>query len=382
LRYTGVVTNSGNITLTDVVVNNNIRGSSFPYLGPINLAPGETAGYVIEYVVGSDFCGMDNVTVKGLSICGDIPVSNSVATQCDVLTDPSIHVTSVCPGGPLERGQNATFTGTVTNTGDSTLRNILVSHHFVIKTQDPSSEASITGPLTMAPGESINFTFDLVAPADWECCELADTVTALGNDRCSQTSVSSTSTTVCPLLTHPKLLVTMDCPVGQFADGDWVEYTGTVENTGDIVLSNVTVVGTRGGVDEELVSSFNLSAGETEFFYGSYVKVGSGPASPLVVTAKGIDVCTGGNILATSSCNSEVGPESPLLVSIIMSGEQIQLNWNSTPGTSYRIQCRIDDLHQGDWLDSGEITATEAKSSWAEIMNGKQSRFYRVVESQ
>ena len=177
LQYSGTVSNAGNITLVDVTIVNTQPSAGSPVLGPITLAPGESVTYYASYLVSPDFCGTDTVTARGLDACTFAPVVNSVTTTCPVMTTPRIFVTKNCPPEPTPHLGVLIFTGTVSNPGNVTLTNV-----FVVNNQ-PSNNTPVIGPITLAPGASVNFTGSYTAPQ--YCCEIVDTLTARGQDRCS-----------------------------------------------------------------------------------------------------------------------------------------------------------------------------------------------------
>ena len=130
LKYSGSVSNAGNITLIDVRIMNSQPGAGSPVFGPVTLAPGEAVTYDASYVVLPDFCGADTVTARGLDACSFAPVLNSVTTSCPVLTNPRIAVTKDCPTQPTPRGGLFVFTGSVSNPGDVTLTNVVVVNNY------------------------------------------------------------------------------------------------------------------------------------------------------------------------------------------------------------------------------------------------------------
>ena len=160
LYYSGTVSNAGNITLVGVTIVNTQPDAGSPVLGPIALAPGESVSYYASYLVTPDFCGLDTVTAQGLDLCTLAPVVNSMTTTCPILTTPRIAVTQNCPAQPTPRGGLYTFTGTVSNPGDVTLIDVFVANNYQVdcfsRTNGP-----VIGPITLAPGASVNFTWQL-----------------------------------------------------------------------------------------------------------------------------------------------------------------------------------------------------------------------------
>ncbi len=347
LKYTGTVSNTGNITLVDVTVTNSQPLGGGRILGPITLAPGETITYAASYIVPVDFCGTDTVTVSGYGSCTQALVTNSVTTTCPVTTSPRILVTQSCPTQPTLRGGIHTFTGTVSNPGNVTLTNV-----FVINNQ-PAPNTPVIGPITLAPGVLVSFSGSYTAPA--ACCEILSTLSATGQDRCGGTTVSATASKLCPLMSTPIIAVTRVCPTTPVPVGGQFTFTGTVSNTGDVYLTNVfvyssqpvsvltwqpdaagRVVALKGlsgqnsqgrlqalqaawydcqgpnlssastslaGNNTPVLGPIQLAPGETKKFSGTYrVTSGSDPMNDFV-TANGTDTCRARTVSAAANCS-------------------------------------------------------------------------------
>lgn len=281
MTYSGTVSNAGNVPLINVLVSNNQPSNNSPVLGPITLAPGESVPYYASYIVPADFCGTDTVTASGLDVCTFLPVTHSVTATCPVTTAPRISVIKNCPVVPPALGGLYTFTGTVSNSGNVTLINV-----FVVDNQ-PTNNTPVIGPLTLAPGASANFSGSYIAPTD--CCEVIDTVTARGQDRCSGTNVTATSTTFCRLLTRPAIAVDQTCPPDSMPIGSVFTFTGSVTNTGDVVLTNVFVRSSQPN-NTRLLGPIELAPGESEGFSGTYTIMGG--TNTTIVTNRSTTVTT------------------------------------------------------------------------------------------
>jgi uncharacterized repeat protein (TIGR01451 family) len=294
LTYTGSVSNAGNITLINVTVANSQSPGS-PVLGPITLAPGESVAYTASYLVPADFCGTDTVTATGLDICTFLPVVNSVTTTCPVVTAPRILVTKNCPLLPTPRGGLYTFTGTVSNPGNVTLINV-----YVVDNQ-PTNNTPVLGPITLAPGASMNFSGSYLAPncPFDNCCFIIDTVTARGQDRCTASNVTATATAVCPLLITPGIVVVQNCPPAPITMGSDYRFSGYVTNTGNTVLTNVFVFGPQ-GTNSPLLGPIELAPGESESFSGGYTVPFD--TCSVSITTRGQDVCAGNVAANSASC--------------------------------------------------------------------------------
>jgi hypothetical protein len=384
VTYNGVVTNTGDITLTDLVVYGSLRGSGDPsYLGPINLAPGESVSYKASFIVSAENCGQETVTVEATSLCGDVHVTDSVSSACPIVVSPGIEVLSFCPQEPLVRGRVATYSGIVINTGDVSLSGVTVHSMISIHNGAVSAGSVVFGPdVVIGPGESRAFNYDAAIPDDVDCCELVSQLMVTGVSFCTSEEVTTTSTTVCQIQTNPAIDVQFtECPQGIIPIGGWVEYFGVVTNTGDIILDNVTVKATVNGEERALVNSIMLAPGETELFTTMFEKSATGAVQPLVAIAEGTDTCLGKIVLDASVCNP--GAVAPFGVnSILPNGSgQFVIRANVMPGRLYSLQY-CDRLAGDVWLDlDSKVIAESTTITFTNQHNaGVPARFYRVVE--
>jgi uncharacterized repeat protein (TIGR01451 family) len=372
LRYSGSVSNAGNIALTGVTVVSDMPQTGTPVLGPIDLAPGESVAYLGSYTVPADFCGTDTVTAQGLDACTSVAVVNSVTTSCSVVTSPRIGVTHDCPAQPTPRGGVHTFTGTVSNLGNVTLDNV------VVVVNEPSLNTPVFGPITLAPGASASFTGSYTAPTC--CCEFTDTITAHGLDRCARTSVAATSSTVCPLLSTPSITVTRVCPTAPVSAGGTFAYSGVVRNTGDVVLTNVFVFSNQPTANTALLGPIELAPGESEDFTGSYtVAANSNPALD-TVKASGTDTCQARTVTATANCAGPLPASAEFAISAtLLVGGKLRITWAATVGTSYCLQTK-SGLKDAPWETiPGNVTASGSTASAETGMGPGDQRFYRVM---
>ena len=296
LTYSGTVSNAGDIALTGVMVVDSEPYRNSPVLGPLTLAPGEFAPYTGSYIVPDDFCGGDTVTASGLDACGLVTTSNSVTTPCAITTSPAINVYKNCPLLPVARGGLYSYTGSVSNSGNVTLDSI-----FVVDNQ-PSNNTPVIGPITLAPGASAAFTNSYLAP--YCCCSILDVLTGSGLDDCTRSSVTATAAADCPLLSTPFLAVVEQCPAATVPVGGLFEFTGSVTNIGDVVLTNVYVYSSLPVSNTVVLGPLELAPGQAEPFSSSFI-VAAGEGG-LTVTTSGLDTCQGMLATATANCSGTV----------------------------------------------------------------------------
>jgi len=320
--FSGSVSNSGNITLTNIVVVNNQPSNNTPVFTLPSLAPGASTNFTGSYMVPITFgpvpiCSVtDTLTATGRSVCG-VPVTNTVTATCPIFTSPRIVVTTSCPTNPVGQGGLLTYSGTVSNAGNITLTNIVVVNNW------PPGFSNIvvfTVP-SLAPGATTNFTGTYVVPLN--CCVAWIWVEASGQG-CDGVTVTDTDSRTCAVFTSPGIVVTKVCvPTlnrrGQTVpatNGGTITYTGTVCNTGNITLYNVTVVDNLGNqpINNTLViGPIILAPGECKPYTGSYI-VPPDFCGADTVTARGFDYCSGALVTNSATATCPIAPYSPRIV--------------------------------------------------------------------
>jgi len=376
LTYSGTVSNSGNITLIGVVIVNNQPTNNSPVLGPIDLVPGQSVSYTASYIIPSDFCGSDTVTATGSDVCTSLQVSKSVTTTCPVVTTPGLSVIKNCPATPTPRGGLYIYTGMVTNTGNVTLVNVIVVN------DQPTNNTPVFGPITLAPGASANFTNSYIAPLC--CCEIIDTITATGQDRCDSTNVSATASQVCPLLTTPALTITEVCPATPVPLGGLFVFSGSISNSGDVVLTNVYVFGPQPGTGTPVLGPMELAPGETETFSGSSVLT----SVTNTVTATGTDTCQARTVTARANCSGPLQAVQPVIggpgvPAIRFSNGSFGLSFATEAGMTYNVQFK-NSLSDPTWTTLPNMPAigTGGPLTITDSAGGPPIRYYRVTLAQ
>jgi hypothetical protein len=290
-----------------------------------------------------------------------------------VKTSPRITVTKNCSPIPTLRGALYTFTGSVTNTGNVTLINVIVVN------DQPTNNTPVLGPITLAPGAWTNFTGSYIAPLC--CCEVVDTLTVTGQDRCTAASVSASATQVCPLLTTPRLTVTEVCPATQVPVGGLLIFSGSVSNAGDITLTNVYVLSPQPGNTAPVLGPLELAPGESETFNGSYVVTGV----TNIVVASGTDICQARTVTTTANCSGTILRVQPVIggpgvpASAYANGA-FGLSFATQAGASYKVQYK-DTSNGPAWTDlpNMPVAGTGGVLTVTDSAGGPASRFYRVV---
>lgn len=287
LVFTGTVTNTGNITLTNVVVVNNMPAAGTVVFGPADLAPGAGAAFAGSYVVPVDSCGpySDTVVATGADKCFGKVVSSTATTSCPGISSPAIAITQECPPNPTPIGGTMTFTAHVSNTGNITLTDIIVVN------DKPSAGTVVLRVASLAPGASTNFTAGFTVPASLDACSIANTLAVTGKNKCNTQTVAASVTKICPVTSAPGIEVTKICPATPPSPGGVQTFTGSVRNTGNVTLSNVTVVVNRPAAGTVVYTAASLAAGATASFTGSYTVPQDDCSVTDTVTATAVDRC-------------------------------------------------------------------------------------------
>ncbi|NBH06482.1 WD40 repeat domain-containing protein [Amycolatopsis sp. SID8362] len=256
IAYTFTVTNTGNVTLNPVSVDD-------PKVGPVScpvtsLAPGEsTRCSAAPYVLTQsdvDAGKVDNTaTATGRSPDGgtatgtDSTSTPLTGTASISLTKAISGVTDVNGNRVVDAGDTVAYTFTVTNTGNVTLSAVAVA--------DPKV-GPVSCPVTsLAPGKSTRCS---AAPypltqSDVDAGKVDNTATATGKAP-SGDPVTDDDTATLPITSGPSISLTK--AVSGIADvngnrvvdaGDTVAYTFTVTNTGNVTLSAVAVADPKVG---------------------------------------------------------------------------------------------------------------------------------------
>ena len=165
-EFSGFVTNTGDAILTNVLVfstypcRDNLpsgvsidsRQLPLPLLGPIDLAPGQSAPYTGCMFVPYNTCEV-TVIVTSQETCKGTWITNTVS--CPVAVTPGITLRENCREGQVTNGSSVFFTGMICNTGNITL-------NIVVSSGQPVNILPL-GPIMLDPGACTNFTGSYIA---------------------------------------------------------------------------------------------------------------------------------------------------------------------------------------------------------------------------
>ena len=295
ITFTGTVTNcsayNGNSsTLVGVTVTNFNDGGYFTVLFPTNLAFGQAAPFSGSWVpLNPCLPSTAILTAVATDQYTSTPrtLTNFTTITCQNALTPGIKVTKVCPAQPVSPGQLLAFSGSVSNTGNVTLTNIVVVNN------QPSNNTLVFRLPSLAPGAVANFTNSYPAPTN---CSVADTLTATATNRCG-VGVISTAYAACPILITPQITVTAACPTNPVVPGGSLTYSGTVQNAGNITLTNVVVFSDRPVTNTTVLTVASLAPGvSTNFTAGPYPVPTNACSVTTTFSGRGKDVCTANQV--------------------------------------------------------------------------------------
>ncbi len=284
ITYTYRVTNTGNVTLHDVTVDDSNLGKiDCP---KTTLAPGEMMTCTATHVTTQSNVnagGIKNVaTVTGHPPDGLHPVTDEADDAVIGVRHPAIEITKVArPRNYTAAGQAITYTYTVTNTGNVTLYHV----HFTDSTIKGPFSCTPHMPATLEPGESMTCTATYITTQeDVDRGHFQNSATATGTPPYDLKHPSDTAVEEIFRLNRPAIAIAKTSLPHQYnAPGQLLHYTYTVRNTGNVTLHDVTVVDSRlGKIDcpkttlargEKMICTATLTVNQDDINEGSVTNI-------------------------------------------------------------------------------------------------------------
>ncbi|RDZ26335.1 hypothetical protein DX914_15120, partial [Lysobacter silvisoli] len=240
IAYTFLVTNTGNVTVTGIAVND-AQLDAAAVCPATTLAPGAsttcTGTHTITQAEIDAGTVNNSATVTGTPPGGGTTTSPPDTTTTPITPAPALTVdkTAGTPSGNAA-GSTIAYTFLVTNTGNVTIDGIAVN--------DAQLDAAATCPATtLAPGASTTCTgTHTVTQAEVDAGTSNNSATASGTDPTGGTTTSPPDTTTTPITSAPALTVdkTASTPSGNTA-GSTIAYTFLVTNTGNVTITGIAV---------------------------------------------------------------------------------------------------------------------------------------------
>ncbi|MGN7773600.1 DUF7507 domain-containing protein [Phyllobacterium sp. 22552] len=418
VSYSFLVTNTGNVTLTGVTVNDpllvNAGLSVTP--APQTLAPSGSVTFTAVYTPSQadiDAGSVSNTATPTGTPPSGPPVEgppDTVVVPPDQASGMTIDKTGTLNdqngNNVIDPGETIGYAFVVRNTGAVTLTNVTVNDPLL----QNAGVVLDQGPQTLAPGASFTFTATYApTQAEIEAGNVSNTATGTGTPPSGPPVESPPDTVVVPPVELSRLTIEK---TGTFNDvdrnsyasiGDTLTYTFTVTNTGGQVITGVTPVDAgptfNGKPATATLSAFTpasvtLAAKASQTFSATYtltqddIDNAAGIADGIKnsATAEGV---TGGNPVAsnTSSTTTTMPAAEPSDISIIKQAGLRQIKRGQKAPFTIKVtnhsSRNAGAVSVTDIIPSGfrfvEGSASVDGVAATPIINGQRVRFDNVV---
>ncbi|MCK5812418.1 MAG: DUF11 domain-containing protein, partial [Clostridiales bacterium] len=247
--YTIVVTNNGNVDLENIYVSDPNLGITD--YGPFNLLIGESE--TVEEVTLTHTLNLEDLqmgyydnTATAKVMYDQEPISVSDSERVYVIGSPAIQITKVADKEFAAVGDLITYTIEVTNTGNVELIHVNVVDELLGLNVDLG---------TLAPGASMLVTPSAtytVLPADLIVGSVLNVVGVTGYYPAQEETVGDFDEALVDIIGSPDISIMKDADIEDGEVGDTITYTLTVENSGNVPLTNVWVTDPLTGTLEEV----------------------------------------------------------------------------------------------------------------------------------
>ena len=243
ITYTFDVTNNGTATLNDVHITDPLLGTGRIAVTPSTLAAGATGTATADYTVQQADVVDDEVhnlaTVSGQPDTGPAVTDTDphVVEILDETPPPSINLQKGGPTGVDKAGDVITYTFTVTNTGQSTLSNVHVTDPMLGTGRIPVTPSTL--PANGVGTAEATYT---VTEADAQARQIVNVATAHGTDpRGLKVNDDDDHLVIVPPPAPPPGIQLEKTGPATANVGDTITYRFTATNTGERILTNVTI---------------------------------------------------------------------------------------------------------------------------------------------
>lgn len=321
ITYNFAITNTGNVTLTNVTLVENLIGATL-IGGPIpSLTPGATdsttftatyaltpaditAGQVINQATttGTPPTGPDVTDDSGTTTTDDIPTTTLLASGPGIALVKTADASAL--SNPPQVGDVISYSFEVTNLGNVTLSNVTIVDSL------PGAVVSGSPIASLAPGavDSTSITATYALTADDLTAGVVDNIATVTGEPPSGPPVNDIDTASVPLNQSPGIdlvkTITDSTDLLDGADvGDVITYGFTITNTGNVPLRNVVL-------DDALVG-VAVSGGPIALMNPAAVGDGTDVDSTTFTatyTLDAADVANGGRVTNTATATGTWGP--------------------------------------------------------------------------
>ncbi|MBZ2196747.1 DUF7507 domain-containing protein [Occultella gossypii] len=239
------VTNSGNVTLQDVDVADELEGlPALDYQWPGTageLAPGEQVLATATYAVTQldvENGGVRNVATSTATAVRGGDVAGEAEVTVPVVGTPALEVRKTHAGDVAAAGAEIDYLFEVENTGNLTLTGVGVTDHLAGVSTPVVTWPGEPG--VLAPGEVATALAQyVVAQAEVDRGEVVNTVSATGQS--VQGPASAAAQDVLTIPEQAAIEFTKTADVTRAAVGDTLAYTFVLTNTGNVTLTGASI---------------------------------------------------------------------------------------------------------------------------------------------
>ncbi|WP_157550137.1 DUF7507 domain-containing protein, partial [Microbacterium sp. Leaf161] len=261
VSYTVRTTNTGNVTLTDVVITDTLAGlSAFTYTWPGaagRLAPGQTVTAVATYTIkqGDVNAGSVRNVASSTAAFGTTPVTSTsgTVTTSTAPAAPGIITTktgALQSGSSGRAGDTIVWSLTLRNSGNVTLTGVAVADSLPgISTPSYGTWPSGT-PGVLQPGQTVTATAtSVISQTDVNSGAVSNAATGSGAPP-TGAAVTSTAPATVSLASAPDLVLTKTGAVtaGNGSVGSTITYSFSARNTGNVTLTDVSIADPHAGL--------------------------------------------------------------------------------------------------------------------------------------
>jgi uncharacterized repeat protein (TIGR01451 family) len=305
IEYEFEVTNSGGVDLDGpITINDPLVTADCP--ATATLVVGDSVTCTATYVVDAGDVAAESVvnTATAAASFESDPIESEESTVTVDIATPAISLTKTADQDVFgSAGEELTFTLDVENTGNATLTDVVVTDDL---TDDVVCDAGLD---EMAPGDIVSCvaTYEVTAD-DVTAGTITNTATA---DAATQSVSDESSATV--NIGTPGITFTKNATTISFTSvGDVVDYTLTAVNTGQVTLTNLSVVDALTSDEACPAEAASVAPGDTVICTASYT-----------VTQADIDAGEVTNTAnATATLNGETVDSAPSSVTIPFEAER------------------------------------------------------------
>ena len=257
VKYSIYVKNDGNLTVEGVKVRDELTGDILDFgtiAGHTQSEPQEVIYTITEEdIVRGSVQNVATVT-EGKDPSGKKPESEDgteTVTTEDIRNELVVEKVADQKTN-VKAGDEITYTITVTNNGNVTVKGLTVADTLTGDTFKPS----LFDRMTLAPGAFKTFTVTYtVTEADLIAGEIVNVATATAKDpKNTEVTGSDTETvTTTQAIADYTVEKTVDNPQNEYKVGDVIHYTITVTNTGTMTLNNLVIKDQMQGTNGEVV---------------------------------------------------------------------------------------------------------------------------------